>query len=159
MKVLVVINSLTSGGAERVVSNLTREWASTHEVLIALFDTGRQAYDHGAKIEDLGTPPLRNPVKKLYNLLLRSIRLVRVLRRECPDRILSFMESANFPTIMAASVVGLLDRLCISVRCNSREDYGAEAPSNTDSLSTPRTDRSSVRWSKASVAEYGPATS
>ena len=94
------------------------KWASTHEVLIALFDTGRQAYDHGAKIEDLGTPPLRNPVKKLYNLLLRSIRLVRVLRRECPDRILSFMESANFPTIMAASVVGLLDRLCISVRCN-----------------------------------------
>ena len=57
-------------------------------------------------------------MKKLHNALLRSIRLARVLRRERPDRIVSFMESANFPTIVAAAVTGLLDRLCVSVRIN-----------------------------------------
>ena len=121
MKVVVVINSLTSGGAERVVSVLTREWARGHQVLVALFDTSRLAYDHGGEIEDLGAPSLRSPVKKLYNAILRSMRLARVLRRERPDRIVSFMESANFPTIVAAAVTGLLDRLCVSVRCNPSE--------------------------------------
>ena len=64
MKVLVVINSLTNGGAERVVSTLTREWARGHQVLIALFDASRLAYDHGGEIADLDTPSLRSPVKK-----------------------------------------------------------------------------------------------
>ena len=118
MKVLVVINSLTTGGAQRVVSILTREWARGHQVLIALFDASRTAYDHGGEIADLDTPSLRHPVKKLHNVLLRSIRLARILRRERPDRIVSFMESANCPSIVAAAVTGLLDRLSVSVRCN-----------------------------------------
>ena len=118
MKVVVVINSLTTGGAERVVSTLTREWAKGHHVLIALFDISRPTYDHGGQVEDLGAPSAPSAVKKFYNVFLRSIRLVRILRRERPDRIVSFMESANFPTIVAAAVTGLLDRLCVSVRCN-----------------------------------------
>ena len=118
MKVVVVINSLASGGAQRVVSTLTREWAKGHQVLIALFDASRPAYDYGGQIADLRTPSLRSPVKKLHNALLRSIRLARVLRNERPDRIVSFMESANFPTIVAAAVTGFLDRLSLSVRCN-----------------------------------------
>ena len=121
MKVVVVINSLTSGGAERVVSTLTREWARDHQVVVALFDASRAAYDHGGAIEDLGTPSLRSPAKKLYNAILRSIRLVRVLRRERPDRVVSFMESANFPTIVAATFTGMLGRLCVSVRGNPTE--------------------------------------
>ena len=116
MKVVVVINSLASGGAQRVVSTLTREWAKGHQVLIALFDASRPAYDYGGQIADLRTPSLRSPVKKLHNALLRSIRLARVLRNERPDRIVSFMESANFPTIVAAAMTGLLDRICVSVR-------------------------------------------
>ena len=118
MKVVVVINSLTRGGAERVVSTLTREWAKRHRVLIALFDASRPAYDYGGEIVDLGARSLQSPVKKLLNALLRSIRLARLLRREHPDRIVSFMESANFPAIAAAVVTGLSDRLCVSVRIN-----------------------------------------
>ena len=118
MKVVVVINSLARGGAERVVSTLTREWAKGHRVLIAVFDASRLAYDYGAEMADLAVPSLRGPLKKIYNVLLRSLRLARILRRERPDRIVSFMESANFPTIVAATVTGLLDRLCVSVRNN-----------------------------------------
>ena len=118
MKVVIVINSLARGGAQRVVSTLTREWVKSHQVLIALFDASRPAYEHGGEVADLGTPSLRSPVKKLHNALLRSIRLARILWRERPDRIVSFMESANYPTIVAAAVTGLLGRLCVSVRCN-----------------------------------------
>ena len=118
MKVVVVINSLARGGAQRVVSTLAREWVKRHQVLIALFDASRPAYKHGAEVADLGAPSLQSPLKKLHNALLRCIRVARILQRERPDRIVSFMESANFPTIVAAAVTGLLDRLCVSVRCN-----------------------------------------
>ena len=118
MKVLIVINSLARGGAQRVVSTLTREWVKSHQVLIVLFDASRPAYEHGGEVADLGAPSLRSPVRKLHNALLRSIRIARILWRERPDRIVSFMESANYPTIVAAAVTGLLDRLCVSVRCN-----------------------------------------
>ena len=47
-----------------------------------------------------------------------TIRLASVIRRERPDRVVSFMESANRPTIVAAAVTGFLDRLSVSVRCN-----------------------------------------
>ena len=118
MKILVVINSLTAGGAERVISTLTGEWARDHQVLIALFDASRPAYDYGGEIEDLARPSLQGTVDKVYNLILRSMRLARILRRERPDRIVSFMESANFPAIVAASVTGVLGRLRVSVRNN-----------------------------------------
>ena len=65
MKIVVVINSLASGGAERVVSTLTREWAKNHQVLIALFDASGMAYDHGGKVVDLSAPSLRSPVKEI----------------------------------------------------------------------------------------------
>ena len=58
MKIVVVINSLTRGGAERVVSTLTREWAKRHRVLIALFDASSSAYDYGGEIADLGARSL-----------------------------------------------------------------------------------------------------
>ena len=118
MKVVVVISSLKAGGAERVVSTLTREWAKEHQVLIALFDASSQAYDYGGEVADLGTSSRRGPVKKLHNAVLRSIRLARVLRRQRPHRIVSFMESANFPTIVAAAMTGLLGHLRVSVRNN-----------------------------------------
>ena len=116
MKVVVVINSLRRGGAERVVCTLTREWVREHQVLIALFDASHVEFDHGGKIEDLEAPPRGRALKKLHIAVLRSIRLARLLRRERPDLIVSFMESANFPTLAASAVTRLSRRLCVSVR-------------------------------------------
>ena len=119
MKILVVISALSRGGAERVVSTLTREWSRRHQVVIALFDTTRTAYDYGGTIIDLRLPAVGSPLKKAYRVAwARSIHLARLFRRERPDRIVSFMESANFPAIVAAAVTGFLGRLSVSVRTN-----------------------------------------
>ena len=56
MKILVVIHTLRGGGAERVVSLLSREWAKSHEVTIATFDASEAAYDYGGQIIDLRGP-------------------------------------------------------------------------------------------------------
>ena len=118
---MVVISSLPRGGAERVVSTLTLEWCKYHEVTIALFDGARPAYRYGGRIVDLRLPAMRTRLKKAYRVWERSLGLARLFQRERPDRIVSFMESANFPTIVAALATGFLDRLLVSVRNNPSE--------------------------------------
>ena len=49
-------------------------------------------------------------------MLVGAIRLARFFRDYRPDRIVSFMEGANFPSILAASLTGFLKRLSVSVR-------------------------------------------
>ena len=116
MKILVVVPSLRGGGAERVVSLLTTEWAKHHEVLIVLFDSSSLDYPYGGRIIDLQLPASDTVIKKVFNAGARLTRLIGVLRRERPDRVFSFMESANFPTVAAAALSSYLDRLWVSVR-------------------------------------------
>lgn len=118
MKIIVVISALSHGGAERVVSTLTREWSRRHHVIIALFDARRAAYDWGGRVIDLRLPGQRSPLKKVHRVVDRSIRLALLFRREQPDRIVSFMESANFPALAAAAMTGFLGRLRVSVHTN-----------------------------------------
>ena len=118
MKIVVVISTLSRGGAQRVVSILTREWAKRHHVVIALFDAAQPANEYGGRIVDLRLPAQDNRLKKVYRIGARSLRLARLFRQERPDRIASFMECANFPAIAAATMTRLLERLWVSVHTN-----------------------------------------
>jgi glycosyltransferase involved in cell wall biosynthesis len=116
MKILVIIPSLQRGGAERVVSRLTQIWQETHEVLIAVFDSSEIAYLYAGNLVDLKCPSLNSVWGKVINSFRRVLRLATLIRTEKPDRIIGFMESANFPAILSASMLGALDRLSVSVR-------------------------------------------
>ena len=118
MKVVVVISSLKAGGAERVVSTLTREWAKEHQVLIALFDASSQAYDYGGEVADLGTSSRRRPCEETPQ---RSPAFDPPCARASaattsPDRVV--YGEREFPTIVAAAMTGLLGHLRVSVRNN-----------------------------------------
>ena len=114
---MVVIGVLSRGGAERVVSTLTQEWSRNHDVTVAVFDGAISSYECGGRIIDLRLPTIGPFLKRLYTAIWRrSTHLTRLFRRERPDRIVSFMESANIPAIVAAAMTGLLSRLWVSVR-------------------------------------------
>ena len=116
MKIVAVIDSLAMGGAEKVVSLLTREWYSKqHEVIVALFNTTNRAFEYGGRIVDLSLYTNRSNWRRLRRLWVGSTRLAKLFVRERPDRIIAFMESANFPCIVAAYLTGLLHCLCVSV--------------------------------------------
>ena len=101
-----------------MVSNLTREWSKTHEVLISVFDSAPAAYEFGGSVVDLAAPASDPLIMKFVVLLVRSRRLRKLFLRERPDLIVSFMESANIPTIIAGLRVKVLGRVLISVRNN-----------------------------------------
>jgi len=116
LKILVLIPSLHRGGAERVVSLLTQEWVKKHEVKLAVFDASNLAYAHGGDLIDLGLSAHKGYLGKGIQAIRRVIRLVFFFRSERADRIISFMESANFPCTLAATFTGMRSLLWVSVR-------------------------------------------
>ena len=117
MKIIVVINVLSRGGAERVVCRLTKEWAKRHDVHIAVFDATQPVYEFGGRITDLGVPA-PTLLRKISRLFHGSFRLASIFRQYRPDRIVSFMESASIPAIFGAAMSGFLNVLWVSVRLN-----------------------------------------
>ena len=118
LRILSVIPSLTGGGAERALSLLTRDWAKHHEVIVAAFDASTPGYDYRGRIVDLGLKLPGSPWERVQVASASTLLLIKLFRAEKPDRIITFMEPANFPAVLASAVVGTLDRLVVSVRQN-----------------------------------------
>lgn len=120
MKLLVVVPSLHCGGAERVASLLSQEWAKEHEVRLVIFDSTNLSYTYGGDLVDLQLPASNSLLAKPVRFLRRIITLSNLFKAVDPHRIISFMESANFPCIIASVLTGTHKRLLVSVHNDPR---------------------------------------
>ncbi len=119
MRIVMVVPTLSArGGAERVVSVLSQHLARSHDVVVAVFQLVEPAFPCGGEVVDLGYPPSNVPWMKPVNGAGRVRALARLFTRIEPDLVLSFMESANFPSVLSALLVNRLDRVTVSVRDN-----------------------------------------
>ena len=122
MRIIIVISSLACGGAERVVCRLGQEWSRRHDVVTALFDITYFAYHPVGRVVDLRASTHAkyrgHLVSRLRLFRRRTEALASLFRNERPDLIVSFMESANIPSIAAAVITRDSDRLIVSVRNN-----------------------------------------
>ena len=118
MKIMAVIPSLRHGGAERVLSLLSAEWAKVHSVTIVAFDASRPAYCYGGSIMNLRLSRPIGTMRKIWVACLSTVRLILVFLRYRPDKIVGFMEPANLPSTVAATAVWMRTRLIVSVHHN-----------------------------------------
>lgn len=119
-KIIIVISTLKKGGVERTLSALSKEWVKKNDVKIIVFDANDIGYSFSGEIIDLKLPALNGIYKKIIQFLKRFYKLKKLFRRENPDYIISFMESANFASIFAAYFTGKLKDLIISVCTNPK---------------------------------------
>ena len=121
MKIIFVIQGLQSGGAERVVSVLSNEFAKRgHQVMIMLTENGEDsAYslDKAIKIIDLSM----NRGTNIISRRMKSIQKMRkMFKKEAPDIIISFITRTNICTIIAG--IGLNIPIFVSERNNPQVD-------------------------------------
>lgn len=114
MKIIIVVPTLNKGGAERVVSVLSQEWIKSNNIKIVLFDGNNLSYSFSGDIIDLKIPALGGIFFKMIQFLRRLVKLKKLFKSENPDYIISFMESANFPSIIAAYLTCKLNKLTVS---------------------------------------------
>lgn len=103
MKIVAIIDSLRGGGAERIFSFLTHEWAKAgHSVAVFTLkpDAASELSHPNLVVRSLRNAPATG-LRKLFALpaLIRSIR--RAARDERPNVIVSFMDQANILTLLA----------------------------------------------------------
>lgn len=111
-KIALVIYSLGRGGAEKVLADLSLVFAQQHEVTLIIFDGRPTCRQYGGQLIDLNLPSVQGVFSKLWNLLKRAYVLRKLFKQHSYDHIISFMEHASFPAILAS------DEVTASNHCN-----------------------------------------
>ncbi len=112
MRLLILVHSLSSGGAERVTSSLANYWArkgwSITILTVAGLETDFYSLDAGVRRAALG---LDQPSASIWHALRHNFRRVRKLRafitREQPDVVLAMMSTASILVSLAARKTGI----------------------------------------------------
>jgi N-acetylgalactosamine-N,N'-diacetylbacillosaminyl-diphospho-undecaprenol 4-alpha-N-acetylgalactosaminyltransferase len=133
MKVLLLINSLSGGGAERVVQTLTNHFSALddHEVVVVVLETWEDAYtlDEGIRKRVLRTGPLCRGLSRILLMPLQAYELAKIIREERPDASVSFLVRANLVHIMSRWV-GNKNPILISERTTSQNRYKSKGLKN-----------------------------
>lgn len=111
MKLLFLIQSLSTGGAERVTSTLANYWAGNgHEVtIVTLSGINRDFYQLDESIKRIALnlkSDSPDTFRALYNNFRRIQVLRRVLREENPDVAIGMMTTANCLLALAGKGLG-----------------------------------------------------
>jgi glycosyltransferase involved in cell wall biosynthesis len=116
--VLLLVNQLHGGGAQKVVANMSKYLSEFCNITIAIYnDTDKVVFEHEGDLVKLALPYAEdthnNPFSKR---ILRSLSLLKQVRRLKKDRnihaAISFMEASNFMNVLSRRK----DIVIISVR-------------------------------------------
>ena len=122
-RILIVIGTLQiGGGAEKVAATVGSELtARGHEVHLLTFYEAKQKYPYTGIYHTEGEPIITNRLKKIWRVPWRVWKIQRYARRHNIEVAISFLEEANFYTLLA-KLFGLWRLpVVVSVRNNIRE--------------------------------------
>ena len=124
-KILLYINTINGGGAERVMVNLARALveAGVDTTMVTSF-RGDREYPLDPRVHRLllEEEPLHQ--SRLQRNVGRIAKLRRICRREKPDLVLAFMAEPNFRAVMATR--GLPVKTVVSVRNDPAREYAGK---------------------------------
>lgn len=121
MKIMFYINSLSHGGAERVMCNLANFFASKgHDCTLVTSFKQEWEYECDKKVKriNLFETYLKGVLKRNYRLT-KALR--KTLKTDKPDVLISFMAEPNFRALFAT--IGLKTKTVISIRNDPNKEY------------------------------------
>lgn len=126
--VLLVTGSLLAGGAERVLADMANYWSRRGWRVVLATWTGKEVADFYELHSDIRRvwldvySPNRSIFDKVRSNLSRVIRLRRLLSELKPSAVVSFIDTSNMLTILAAA--GLKVRTVVSERIHTGHYFG-----------------------------------
>ncbi len=122
MKAVLVIPTLTSGGAERVISELANEWCNTIDVTVVVLYKAPIHYDidRKVKIKCLSSKPVGTRLGRVRQQIVNFYRFRKLVKSENPDFVLSFLTKFNIVNLLA--LIGCSVRVYVSDRSNVKAE-------------------------------------
>ncbi len=97
----LLISELNSGGAERVVSRVSKILEDKYNIYVILFEDTYMEYDHGGTLVNLDAPSRAGALSKIL-LMLERIKKLRKKKKELElDLVISFLDSPNMVNILS----------------------------------------------------------
>lgn len=122
MNIFFYISTLEKGGAERVVTQLAKEFGKQdNNITIITSFKGKNEYEvpsYVRRINLLKEKDTSNKIKRNLNLISK---LRKIIKRDKPDLLISFMQEPNVRSIIATR--GLRTKSIISVRNDPKMEY------------------------------------
>jgi glycosyltransferase involved in cell wall biosynthesis len=101
----LLVPSMNSGGAERVVSRLSNILNDKYNIFVILFEDTYMTYECGGTIINLGIrAQSKNTFAKFLLPFRRAIKLKKIKRTKALDVVISFMDSPNIVNILSRTV-------------------------------------------------------
>lgn len=101
-KIVILINSLESGGAERVVSNLLNIWINEYDCYLLLIHNYKfYELDERIKIISLDEPKEISGFVKLLRLPILAYKLSKIIQKNKFVKIVSFLTRANYINVLS----------------------------------------------------------
>jgi len=126
MKVLFLIGSMSSGGAERVISEMSNYWAKKYwDITIVTIGATEEKMDFYAleknvKRVDLSLSPPKSKISTYFNIVRLSYRIRSFVKKNKPDVVISFISGSNIITLI--SLFGIKLKKIISDRTDPNAD-------------------------------------
>lgn len=122
MRYLLVISSLTAGGAERVLTHLANRWAEQgHDVTIIPFKNIPSFYPLNKRIQCVWLPESPTLWLKWLFFFMKIIAFRYHVHRLKPERVLSFLDKTNLVTLFMLWHQGFT--ITVSERIDPRRYY------------------------------------
>lgn len=115
------IRQMNSGGAERVVSRLSKILENDYNVYVILFEDTFMEYECGGTLINLNTPAKSGLLNKLLLLPKRVKALKKVKKEYKLDCVISFLDSPNIVNILS----GGSSKNIVSIRNYSKSENSA----------------------------------
>ena len=110
-KIAFVIASLSHGGAERVISNLSNGLLEKFEIVIITFAKAPPFYPLDARVKVVACCDVIETPTTIYQSLklnyILTTRIYKILRKEGVNIVIGFITSANILAIIAARIYGI----------------------------------------------------
>lgn len=100
-KIIFFLPTLSTGGGERVVSELSLNFPDHIETVIVLFKS-QVSYPHKGKLICLNIPMFNPLILKIYYFFLCLRRFKKVVKKENPDYIISFGPPLNVINLLSS---------------------------------------------------------
>jgi len=101
-QVVILINSLEAGGAERVVSNLLNLWVEKYDCYLILIHNYKfYKIDNRIKIISLNEPKELSGFVKFARLPILAYKLSQIIKEYKFDKVISFLTRANYINVLS----------------------------------------------------------
>lgn len=98
--ILIIIQKLKGGGAERAAANLSKDLSQNYNVKIVVFDGSDVAYPYEGELVDLKLPPGKNFIEKVILFVRRLIKIKSIKKKYNISCSISFLEGANLLNVL-----------------------------------------------------------